>query len=102
MEFSVREQRHHTDIFPGMFFFFVKNPNPGTQLFDDNDLDRTVPWMVIHKEYRTKIHGGFWAYLLLGPDMRLVWHEGHLQWIRRVADPVFEERSARPQPLTIE
>jgi hypothetical protein len=84
-----------------MFFFFVENPNPGTPLFqtlDDGEVDRNLPWMVIGKEYIQKLSGGYWRYLLLGPNTadgepRLVWFNGSLQWIRRIADPVWEDRN---------
>jgi hypothetical protein len=73
----------------GMFFYFVSNPNKRLQDLDSDDsIDRAVPWMVICIEYVTKMSGGYWRYLLLGQladGPRLVWHEGSLGWIRRVA-----------------
>jgi hypothetical protein len=74
-----------------MMFFFTDNPNgsePFFQTLDDGGVDRDIPWMVIGKEYVTKLSGGYWRYLLLGEiagGPRLVWHEGSLGWIRRVA-----------------
>ena len=93
-----REQRHHSDIFAGLTFYFMPDPNAGTvnfnRLMDEQreEVDITVPWTVVGKEYVTKLSGGYWRYLLLGPGPSLVWYEGRLGWIKRVADPVWEER----------
>ncbi len=96
MQFPDREQRHYSDIFAGMTFYFVPNPN-GTSGFmdpDEEEFDHTMPWTVIAKEYHTKMSGGYWRFLLLGPGPTLKWHDGQLGWIRRVGDPVWEERAA--------
>ncbi len=102
MDFPPHEQRSHVDVHAGLMFYFVDNPNPAKPLFqtlDDGEVDRTKPWMVLGKEYVEKFSGGYWRYLLLGPgndgQPRLVWFDGSLQWIRRVADPVYEERELR-------
>lgn len=91
-----REQRHHSDIFPGLTFYFVRNPNAYDKPpFTDPDETRwgsDCAWLVIGKEYVTKLSGGYWKYLLLGAGPTLSWHHGQLGWIRRVADPVWEER----------
>jgi len=99
MQFSDREQRNHVDIEPGMMFFFMRNPNRRAQddgpLYtdpDDEEFDHSVPWIVIGKEYVTKLSGGYWRYLLLGPGPTLKWNEGQLGWIRRVADPLWDDR----------
>ena len=99
MNFPEREQRNHSDIFPGLTFYFVKNPNlkPGEKpLFTDPepDFDQTCAWTVIGKERITKVSGGYVRYLLLGAGPTLRWHEGQLGWIKRVADPVWEARYA--------
>lgn len=101
-----REQRHHTDIFAGMTFYFVQNPNvrPGDKpLFTDPDEEwsRDCAWTVIAKEFIVKMSGGYWQYLLLGPGPTLKWHIGQLGWIRRVADPVWEERDSNGWGTTL-
>jgi len=102
MEFPEREQMSHVDIHAGMMFYFVRNPNlkPGEKpLFTDPDpvfWSEDVPWIVIGKEYDPGMPDvvvkGYWRYLLLGPGPTLRWHMGSLGWVRRVADPVWEER----------
>ena len=95
ISFPEREQRHHSDIFPGMTFYFVENPNsPGLLDTLEQDFDLNVPWTVITKDFTTKMSGGYWKFLLLDPGPTLKWHDGGLGWIRRVADPVWEERAA--------
>lgn len=97
VKFPDREQRHHSDIFPGLTFYFVRNPNANDKpLFTDPDpaFSKDCVWMVIGKEYVQKLSGGYWQYLLLGSGPTLQWHTGQLGWIRRVADPVWEEREA--------
>lgn len=94
MKFPEREQRHHMDIHPGLMFYFVDNPNARSgPVFTDPDpeFDKACAWMVIGKEYVEKMSGGWWRYLLLGAGPTLKWHEGQLGWIRRVADPAWEE-----------
>lgn len=106
-EYPPREQRSPVDVFPGMTFFFQPDPNVNTASFnrmmDDarDGLDITVPWTVIGKEQVTKISGGYVRYLLLGPGPTLHWFEGRLGWIRRVADPVWEERYANGWGTTL-
>jgi len=99
MNFPERERRHHSDIFAGMMFCFVEGPDKEKPTFvtlDDGGVDRTKPQMVIGKEYVQKFSGGWWRYLLLGPGPdglpHLAWFEGNLHWIKRIADPVWEER----------
>lgn len=102
MKFPEREQRHHSDIFAGLMFYFVRNPNlkDGEKpLFTDPDpafFDHDVPWLVLGKEFvdtsPSPHTNSYWRFLLLGPGPTLKWHVGHLGWIRRVADPVWEER----------
>ena len=96
MIFADREQMHHSDVFPGMMFYFVDNPN-GKPVFVDIEFegDKSKPWTVIHKEqrvygYPANLRAGYWRYLLLGPGPSLLWHNGTLGWIRRVADPYWE------------
>lgn len=76
-------------------FYFVDNPNAdGRPLFTDPDpsFDQSCAWLVIAKEKVVKMSGGYTKYLLLGAGPILRWHVGQLGWIRRIADPVWEER----------
>lgn len=79
------------DVYTGMLFYFADNPNPAEPLFqtlDDGEVDRSVPWMIIGWEYVTKLSGGYWRYWLLGEladGPRVIWHDGCLGWIQRVA-----------------
>lgn len=98
-EYPDREQRNHIDIFPGLTFYFVRNPNSrgNKPLFTDPEdewLNSGCAWLVIGKEYVPKLDGGYWKFLLLGAGPTLKWHDGQFGWIRRVADPVWEERYA--------
>jgi hypothetical protein len=102
MDFPKREQRNHNDIFPGLTFYFVDNPNGADMIFDRDaeQFDRTCAWIVIGKERVVKLDGGYWRYLLLGAGPTLRWHDGQLGWIRRIADPVWEARYASGWGLT--
>lgn len=99
MKFPDYEQRNHVDIYPGLTLYFVRNPNAGNKpLFTDPDpewWESNCTWTVIGKEYAQKLSGGYWRYLPLGAGPTLKWHDGQLGWIRRVADPVWEERANR-------
>lgn len=63
MQFPDREQRNHADIFPGLTFYFVRNPSAGDRpAFIDPDLewwDSDCAWTVIGKEYVQKLSGGY-------------------------------------------
>lgn len=103
MKFPDLEQLNHEDIFAGMMFVFAREQvrEQDKPLFTDPDPAFWVEgatWMVIGKEFvpePTNAFRGHWRFLLLGPDARLRWHEGRFGWIRRIADPVWEERDAR-------
>jgi|SRR5579885_1457022 len=99
MNFPEREQLNHEDIYPGMMFFFVREKVEGDKpLFTDPNpvfWESETPWTVIGKEYVPEPRNAFvghWRFLLLGASARLAWHEGKFGWIRRIADPVWEER----------
>lgn len=101
--FPEREQRNHIDVYGGMLFYFV----PGLGDFEATHrrpwVESNIAWTVVHKERipddesRPYCSRG-WRYLLLG-NGRLVWHDGHLGWIRRIADPVWEERYEEDKKL---
>lgn len=95
MDFPTYEQRSHVDIFPGMLFYFVRNPPARDKpIFTDPDpaFDKDGAWLVLCKEYVEKTSYSHWKYLLFGPGPIVKWHIGQLGWIRRVVDPVWEER----------
>lgn len=109
MNFPEQEQLNHVDIFSGMSFFFVRNSglkDNEKPLFLDPDpvfWDDTKMWTVIGKEYMDEpltAMRGRWKFLLLGPNSTLRWHHGQLGWIKRVADPVWEERYQREGDFT--
>jgi len=77
------------NITVGSFFFFVANPN-GDELWplwsaDPNEhVDRTVPWLLLARDYKMAAVGGWYVYQLLGPGPTVLWHTGSLGWIRRI------------------
>lgn len=80
-----------TDVEPGTLFYFVPNPNGSSGFLASKmgfsvteSADPSVPWLLLGRERVTKLSGGYWRYLLLGPGPSLVWHEGSLGWISRV------------------
>lgn len=81
---------HHSDIFPGLSFYFVYNttsgvlPRPST--FAPFSGEGT--WTVITKKHVEKLSGGYWKFLLLGPGPKLTWYDGQLGWICIVENPV--------------
>ena len=98
--FPEREQRNHIDIYAGMMFYFVRT-HAGFGFEPEYRkpwVASDIAWTVIHKERAGGEPGSgetsHWRYLLLGSG-RLVWYGGDLGWIRRVADPVWEERQTR-------
>lgn len=101
-----REQRNYVDVFAGMMFYFLPSTSPVDQL-NRQTMDVTVPWMVIGKEIERRDGSDYFnssfrseRYLLLGHSTTLRWHTGNLGWIRRIADPVWEERYAEGWGLT--
>lgn len=100
-EYGHPERRSWYDIYHGMMFYFVPEPDMASPYFApiDPDIDRNVPWTVVTKEHIPGVFGSKWKLLLLGPDSTLVWHDAQLGWIRRVADPVSDEYEARVKLL---
>jgi hypothetical protein len=98
--FPEREQRNHIDIYAGMMFYFVPTWAAFEPEFRKTWVESNIAWTIIHKELIGPNEGLVIGtrYLLLG-NGRLVWHVGHLGWIRRVADPVWEERYEEDKKL---
>jgi len=97
LKFPDHEQRNHIDIYTGMMFYFVpKSSHSTSEAFETEQrkpwVESNIAWTVIHKEL-TDSPSICWRFLLLGAG-KLIWHTGPLGWIRRVADPVWEERAS--------
>lgn len=93
-QFPSREKRSHVDVFPGLAFYFVGTDSLARKatfgMWDEHTYVAGALWTVIHKQTFTSRAPRF---LLLG-NGGLVWHDGTFGFIRRVADPVWEERYA--------
>lgn len=82
------ERRSHVDVFPGMMFYFR---------------EAKLPCLVLCKEHMNcdrLMQPAYVRFLLLSGN-RIFWHIGNLYGIRRIADPVWEERYRlmAPPPL---
>ena len=96
MMFPSRERRHPCDVFPGMVFFIVdRNVGPDRPDVDVLDGPYTVICNFNDRGDDSGGIGGRFHILLLGPDCILRWREQELGWIRRIIDPVWEERHER-------
>jgi len=92
VSFPSKERRHPCDVFPGMVFYIVDTlwkPTGEEPLLDG---PYTVLCNFNDRGPGSRSEG--YNILLLGPGPRLVWRE-QLGWIRRIVDPVWEEREAR-------
>lgn len=81
-EYPQQERRHHSDVFPGMMFYFIASLDYSEQVF-------IGAYTVVGK---SPLMDGTCMLLLLTPVTTLVWHKPQLGWIRRICDPVWEER----------